>query len=85
MVSLGGDARVSLARLSHARVLAGPLAGEVGPTLDAPALAGVVAKALALPPGTLDVGDGLEWDAEAEARIVMAGFATRRRGADAQA
>lgn len=84
-VSLGGEARATLVRLSQARVLAGPLAGEVGPVLDAPELGEVVAKALALSPGTLEIGHGLVWDPEAEARAVMAGFTTQRPGAGAQA
>jgi len=80
-VSLGGEARGALVRCLEARVIAAPLAGEVAPTLETPDLGGLVAAALAAPPGTLDISSELEWDAEAEARLVMAGFSTRRREA----
>jgi hypothetical protein len=50
----------------------------VGPTLEAPDFAAIVGTAVALPPGTLQIGPDVEWDREAEARAVMAGFATKR-------
>ncbi len=81
-VSLGGEAAAAVERLPTARVLAGPLAGEVGPMLDAVGLPHLVATALGLPAGTLELGHAIDWDAEAEARAVMAGFATQRRAAD---
>lgn len=80
-VSLGGLARVSLERLPDARVLAGPLAGEVGPSLDAAGLDVVVRRALGLSEGTLEIGHDIAWDAEANARAVAAGFATQQRSA----
>jgi tetratricopeptide (TPR) repeat protein len=77
-VVLGADARAMLSRVPRARVTAAPFAGEVGPTLEAPDFAAIVGTAVALPPGTLQIGPDIEWDREAEARAVMAGFATKR-------
>jgi tetratricopeptide (TPR) repeat protein len=77
-VVLGADARAMLSRVPRARVTAAPLAGEVGPTLEAPDFARILATAVALSPGTLLIGTDVEWDGEAEARAMMAGFATTR-------
>ncbi|MDI3289222.1 tetratricopeptide repeat protein [Polyangium sp. 15x6] len=84
-VSLGGDARARLSRVADARVLSAPLAGEVGPLVEALDLGPIVAAALSLPPGTLEVGAGITWDAEAEGRAVMAGFVVRRDPTDGPA
>ncbi|MDC3955935.1 tetratricopeptide repeat protein [Polyangium jinanense] len=84
-VALGGDARARLSRVADARVLSAPLAGEVGPLVEALDLGPIVAAALSLPPGTLEVGAGITWDAEAEGRAVMAGFGVRRDPTDGPA
>ncbi|MDI1478301.1 tetratricopeptide repeat protein [Polyangium sp. y55x31] len=84
-VALGGDARARLSRVADARVLSAPLAGEVGPLVEALDLGPIVAAALSLPPGTLEVGAGIAWDPEAEGRAVMAGFSVRRDPTDGPA
>ena len=84
-VALGGDARARLSRVADARVLSAPLAGEVGPLVEALDLGPIVAAALSLPPGTLEVGVGIPWDPEAQGRAVMAGFSTRRDPTDGPA
>lgn len=75
---LGTGARVSLVRYADARVISGPLAGEVGPRLEAPGFGSAIFAALALPGGTLLVAPEIAWDAEAEAHTSGAGFATQR-------
>ncbi|MDI1429942.1 tetratricopeptide repeat protein [Polyangium sorediatum] len=84
-VALGGDARARLSRVAEARVLSAPLAGEVGPLVEALDLGPIVAAALSLPPATLEVGASVAWDPEAEGRAVMAGFAVRRDPTDGPA
>ncbi len=75
---LGEKARVTLARLPDARVLSGPLAGEVGPRLDAPDFGAAIFAALALPAGALLVAPDIDWDKEADGLVVAAGFSTQR-------
>ncbi|HVK71614.1 MAG TPA: tetratricopeptide repeat protein [Polyangium sp.] len=84
-VALGGDARARLSRVAEARVLSAPLAGEVGPLVEALDLGPIVAAALSLPPGTLEVGASVAWDPEAEGRVEMAGFTVRRDPTDGPA
>lgn len=75
---LDADARVSLVRFPEARVISGPLAGEVGPRLDAPGFGSAIFAALALPRGTLLVAPDIAWDQEAETYTTAAGFTTQR-------
>lgn len=75
---LGNDARVSLVRFAEARVISGPLAGEVGPRLDAPGFGSAIFAALALPGGVLLVAPDIAWDSEAEVFTSTAGFVTQR-------
>ena len=84
-VALGGDARARLSRVAEARILSAPLAGEVGPLVEALDLGPIVAAALSLPPGTLEVGASVAWDPEAEGRVEMAGFTVRRDPTDGPA
>jgi tetratricopeptide (TPR) repeat protein len=75
---LGADARISLVRYADARVVAGPLAGEVGPRLEAPGFGSAIFAALALPGGMLLVAPDIAWDQEAETVTAAAGFTTQR-------
>jgi tetratricopeptide (TPR) repeat protein len=75
---LGGDARGSVVKFAEARVISGPLAGEVGPRLDAPNFGSAIFAALALPTGVLLVAPDIAWDQEAEANTSAAGFVTQR-------
>lgn len=75
---LGSDARVSLVRFPEARVISGPLAGEVGPRLEGPALGSAIFAALALPGGALLIAPDIAWDQEADAVTAAAGFASQR-------
>ena len=75
---LGADARVALVRYPEARVISGPLAGEVGPRLEAPAFGSAIFAACALPGGALLVAPDIAWDQEAETHTSAAGFTTQR-------
>lgn len=75
---LGQDARVSLVRFPDARVISGPLAGEVGPRLEGVNFGSAIFAALALPGGTLLVAPDIEWDGESDALSTAAGFVTQR-------
>ena len=75
---LDQDARCSLVRFPDARVISGPLAGEVGPRLEAPNFGAAIFAALALPIGALLVAPDIDWDNESDALTTSAGFVTRR-------
>lgn len=75
---LGADSRVSLVRFPEARVISGPIAGEVGPRLEAPGFGSAIFAALALPGGALLIAPDIAWDQEADALTAAAGFTTQR-------
>ncbi|HRI69713.1 MAG TPA: tetratricopeptide repeat protein [Polyangium sp.] len=75
---LGADSRVALVRFPEARVISGPLAGEVGPRIEAPAFGSAIFAACALPGGALLVAPDIAWDQEAETHTSGAGFTTQR-------
>jgi tetratricopeptide (TPR) repeat protein len=77
-VVLGSDTRAVLSRVPKARITSAPFAGEPGPTIEGADLSWFVATALSLPAAALRVGADIEWDREAEARAVMAGYKTTR-------
>jgi hypothetical protein len=77
-VALGVDARAALAPAPEGRVLSPPFAGEACAELEGVALAPLLSAALALPPAALKVDPAIAWSGETEARVVMAGYETRR-------
>lgn len=77
-VALGEDARAALAPAPDGRVMSPPFAGEACAELEGVALAGLLTSALALPAGALGVDPAIPWSGEVEARVVMAGYVTRR-------
>lgn len=71
----GDDARAAVERYPEGRIVAAPLAGEVGARLDGVDLAATAVELMAAPAATLWRGTAVAWDGEAEALALMSGYA----------
>jgi tetratricopeptide (TPR) repeat protein len=75
--SLGPDTRAVLVARPAAHVVAPPVPGELGASLEGVDAADLIASARALDAGVLDIASGVPWTPDAEARARMAGFTVR--------